>query len=969
MKRAIYIPTNINTVVSKSIGNDFVEILIDGEFKVVSRDEVKFVDEQTNIVSFDQFNQCMLTSLIKKPSSDLLYSLNTNRLIPEPHQYKPLIKFLNSQNNRLLIADEVGLGKTIEAGMIYKEIDKRDDLSISLIVVPSSLTLKWRNELLLRFDEDFEILRTNTFKAFLKEYEIYSDSKAYSKKMIISYHALRDESVIELLQKSSITIDFLIMDEAHTFRNENTSTFEAAFSVTNLAEYVLFLTATPVQNSYEDLFNILSLLDDETFLDFDYFKDLIKPNEIIHKAVAMLKNGSNLAVIQDYISEKDFDYHQLTWPQKDIFKNFMGEDQITREDRVDYISKFTNSDNLSYIINRTKKKDAGKFIPREANSSSIKSTENEQFFYNAVVDFVVYLFSLKNPKIPTGFITVMPERMASSCMLASLESFKNMKETRKFFVSEIDDLDNEYDDFELDSQIIEKLDDLIGKGELIGDFDSKYNRFIAVLDDLRSQNIQKAIVFSFFKKTLSYLERKLIENGIKVGKIDGDLTPDERFEKIDQFKNGEFDILLSSEVGSEGLDMQFCNVIFNYDLPWNPMRVEQRIGRIDRIGQTAEKLLIFNLVVEGTIEDRIYSRLYDRLGIFESSIGELEPILGDIQDDFKIQDIIKMSQKDIDRKLEVEQQSLIRRAKEIKEHGDELDAMLNDDYSKEQDNLDNNAKKSFISENCQQLFLNYLDKHTIVYKEQKGVFSLRTDDSKRLYELLSPLRYKGRNASIIIQQKNALRRLAKVDKFNFSFDLVSENKKNIELISMSHPLMKIIADDSQCDFDNYSFVSSNMDGSFAVVYKTEFKSFKSSINHKVVILDSELNKLQDIDYYTFYENSKSIDKHLDSSELKKVKDLAQKTISEDFNKSLEYEKMITLETLKKKKKALLKHFSKKREIAATAEKRAIQADIIRMRQSQLDNVNDLEKSRIQQLESKMKVSGSFQILSVIRIIN
>ena len=159
-----------------------------------------------------------------------------------------------------------------------------------------------------------------------------------------------------------------------------------------------------------------------------------------------------------------------------------------------------------------------------------------------------------------------------------------------------------------------------------------------------------------------------------------------------------------------------------------------------------------------------------------------------------------------------------------------------------------------------------------------------------------------------------------------------------------------------------------MEGSFAVVYKTEFKSFKRSINHKVLILDSEFNRVQDIDYYTFYENSKSIEKHFDSSKLKRVKDLSQKTISEDFNKSLEHERMIASETLKKKKRALLKHFQKKRKIAATAEKRAIQTDIIRMRQSQLGNVNDLEKSRIRQLERKMKVSGSFQILSVIGMV-
>ena len=169
--KALYIPTNTNTFIVKEIDNDFVEILIDGEYKIVPADEVSISDNESNIVSFDQFNQCLLASLIVKPSSDLLYSSNTNRLTPEPHQYKPLIKFLNSQNNRLLLADEVGLGKTIEAGMIYKEIDKRDDLSISLIVVPASLTRKWKTEFLLRFDEDFEILRTPAFKSFLKDYE------------------------------------------------------------------------------------------------------------------------------------------------------------------------------------------------------------------------------------------------------------------------------------------------------------------------------------------------------------------------------------------------------------------------------------------------------------------------------------------------------------------------------------------------------------------------------------------------------------------------------------------------------------------------------------------------------------------------------------------------------------------------------------------------------------------------------
>lgn len=156
MKKAIYKPTNQNTAILKE-HEEYCEILINGEFKTVSKDELEILVPALHLSSLDTYKENIYLNCIKEPLSDVLYSYNTNRLTPEPHQYKPLIKFLNSSNNRVLIADEVGLGKTIEAGMIYKEIDKREDLKISIIVVPSSLTLKWEEEFQIRFDEQFEI--------------------------------------------------------------------------------------------------------------------------------------------------------------------------------------------------------------------------------------------------------------------------------------------------------------------------------------------------------------------------------------------------------------------------------------------------------------------------------------------------------------------------------------------------------------------------------------------------------------------------------------------------------------------------------------------------------------------------------------------------------------------------------------------------------------------------------------------
>jgi hypothetical protein len=139
------------------------------------------------------------------------------------------------------------------------------------------------------------------------------------------------------------------------------------------------------------------------------------------------------------------------------------------------------------------------------------------------------------------------------------------------------------------------------------------------------------MVFAFYKATLNYLEKRLRSDGFDVFKITGDVPASERPGLIQQFKdNGRSAILLSSRVGSEGLDFQFCSTMFNYDLPWNPMELEQRIGRLDRIGQDAKVIRICNLWIEGTVEDRVFSKLYERIEIFTHSIGDLEPILGEV---------------------------------------------------------------------------------------------------------------------------------------------------------------------------------------------------------------------------------------------------------------------------------------------------------------------------------------------------
>jgi superfamily II DNA/RNA helicase len=177
----------------------------------------------------------------------------------------------------------------------------------------------------------------------------------------------------------------------------------------------------------------------------------------------------------------------------------------------------------------------------------------------------------------------------------------------------------------------------LGLEQIIGDWDLKTpdSKFEVLAQALQNRFYNepgvKIIVFSFFKKTLSYLRRRLVAQGFNPLLIHGDVPIEDRQQIIDTFREDhERQILLSSEVGSEGVDLQFCRIIVNYDLPWNPMKVEQRIGRIDRLGQKADKITILNLSVADTIEEKILERLYNRIGIFQRSLGDLEQILGDV---------------------------------------------------------------------------------------------------------------------------------------------------------------------------------------------------------------------------------------------------------------------------------------------------------------------------------------------------
>jgi superfamily II DNA or RNA helicase len=288
---------------------------------------------------------------------------------------------------------------------------------------------------------------------------------------------------------------------------------------------------------------------------------------------------------------------------------------------------------LAHIFTRTKKKEVKTHTAiRRAFPIRVTLTELEKQFYDAVTDYVRELSeSQSSSALIQSWILHMPQRRMASCIPAMVNYYRSRLAFEPNDRSE-DDIVVETEQSILNEMNVESarqsLQNIVAQWPLNGT-DSKYDAFIKKIWELKKEGPCKIIVFAFFKDTLRYLKERLTKDGIQSRLIYGDIPIRERLKEIEKYRHDQTEVLLSSRVGGEGLDLQFCDTLFNYDLPWNPMEVEQRIGRLDRIGQSSNIIRIFHFWMEGTIEQRILERLYERIKIFERSIGELEMILGE----------------------------------------------------------------------------------------------------------------------------------------------------------------------------------------------------------------------------------------------------------------------------------------------------------------------------------------------------
>ncbi|MER3438858.1 MAG: hypothetical protein C4346_15420, partial [Chloroflexota bacterium] len=237
----------------------------------------------------DDLLMAVTLAKLRHPLTDALYSYRASRTDFQAYQFRPAIKFLHNPNQRLLIADEVGLGKTIEAAIIYVELKARTDIRRVLVLCPSRLTGKWRDELRNRFDEEFRILDRSGVQHLLADIERLGDAVSF--KAIAPFETLRSPAFVERLLEARIPLDLLIVDEAHYLRNEETKTYKVGEILISTADAVIFLTATPLHLKNRDLFNLINLLSPEDFPDARLFEEQMQPNNAIYRATRHVQAG------------------------------------------------------------------------------------------------------------------------------------------------------------------------------------------------------------------------------------------------------------------------------------------------------------------------------------------------------------------------------------------------------------------------------------------------------------------------------------------------------------------------------------------------------------------------------------------------------------------------------------------------------------------------------------------------------
>lgn len=561
----------------------------------------KATEEQLNkggsAVQYDEnyLRYVTLLAKIKNETAGGFLSALSSGIIPLPHQLHVLNRAMETNNIRYILADEVGLGKTIEAGMIIKELKSRGLVQRVLVVCPTGLVTQWASEMQEKFHEKFQVILPSdydTIRRLTDAEDVYGQfdqviSPMDSIKPIEKHAGWTDERVEKYNEERIYSIinsgwDLIIIDEAHRVAGSSgeVARYKLGYLLSQASPYLLLLSATPHNGKTEPFLRLVRLLDEEAFPNAkSIVKEQVAPYLIRTEKREAIDNNGNL-----------------------LFKN-----------------RITHLVELNWDERHTLQRELYEMVSAYVSKTYDKARRNRK----------------KNMCLI--FLLIIMQRMVTSSTAAvrqSLERRLQVLKTQSMRIGSLTEEDLAELDIEdgveeaieamsldIDAEI-EELERIIAVAKQ-AEFqypDVKVEKLVDTIDEILSEDRnQKIIVFTEFVATQAYL-RKLLENrGFTVTILNGGMNIEERNEALLEFKT-KSNIFISTDAGGEGLNLQFSNIIINYDLPWNPMKIEQRCGRADRIGQQRD-VHVYNFIITDTVERRVREVLEEKLSVILKEMG------------------------------------------------------------------------------------------------------------------------------------------------------------------------------------------------------------------------------------------------------------------------------------------------------------------------------------------------------------
>jgi superfamily II DNA or RNA helicase len=544
-------------------------------------------------------NAARIDQLLTSDESKNVIAPARASLRPLPHQIAALKKIMSTSPIRYLLADEVGLGKTIEAGLVIEEMKLRYRIKRILVVVPKGLASQWVSEMHNHFSEEFKLINGNDVETLdrlfvseggaWKQFDqviISQDSikplnrrRGWTKEKINAYNQTRLGNLLKA------SWDLIIIDEAHRLggSTEQVSRYQLGKLLSDNAPNMLMLTATPHQGKSDAFFRLMNILDRYAFPDADSIsRENIAPFLVrTEKRKAIRENGEPL------FNKRETILFPVQW----------GEHQDAHQLLYEQVSEYVRSG------------------------------------YNK---------ALKNKKPHVGFLMILLQRLVSSSTAAikttlerRLEVLKDLDSSseQQLLLPPVEDLElmdgEEQQDALISSsegvlsevQTVEELIRLASDSMAESD-DPKATAMLQLVSSIMTEEKDysvKFLIFTEFVPTQAMLRDYLEKRNFEVVLINGSMSQEDRNIALQRFKETA-SFLISTDAGGEGLNMQFAHIVINYDLPWNPMKIEQRIGRVDRIGQE-KPVRAFNLLLDTTVEYRIREVLEEKLETVKRELG------------------------------------------------------------------------------------------------------------------------------------------------------------------------------------------------------------------------------------------------------------------------------------------------------------------------------------------------------------